>query len=351
MIQQSIGRLVEGHELSAAEVDGSLEEIISGRATSAQVAGFLVALRGKGETADELAAFASTFRRHSLKIHPVVSGRLVDTCGTGGDGAGTFNVSTVSAIVASGAGVYIAKHGNRSVTGKCGSADLLESLGFNLGVEPARVKDSIEQVGIGFMFAPTFHPAMKQVIPVRRELGIRTIFNLMGPLMNPAGADSQLLGVYSPPLTAKVAHALLKLGTKEAIVVHALEGMDEISVTGKTLVSWLRDGQITSHEYAPRDFAMGSSQGAALGVSSPEESARVTLDILGGADRAAGRVDMVLANAAAAIILAGLAGSFAEAVPIARRSIESGAAQRKLEGLIRMSGGSMERLEKHAASQ
>jgi anthranilate phosphoribosyltransferase len=201
------------------------------------------------------------------------------------------------------------------------------------------------------MFAPTFHPAMKQVIPIRRELGIRTIFNLMGPLMNPAGADSQLLGVYSAPLTAKVAQALLKLGTKEAMVVHALEGMDEISVTGNTLVSWLRDGRITTREYAPGDFAMGRSQGAAPRVSSPEESARVTLDILGGADKAAGRVDMVLANAAAAIILAGLAGSFAEAVPMARSSIESGAAQRKLEGLIRMSGGSMERLEKYAAPQ
>jgi anthranilate phosphoribosyltransferase len=351
VIQQSIARLVEGHELTAGEVDSALEEIISEKATPAQVAGFLVALRGKGETSDELAAFASTFRRHSLLIHPVVSGRLVDTCGTGGDGAGTFNVSTVSAIVASGAGVYVAKHGNRSVTGKSGSADLLETLGFNLAMEPARVKDSIEQVGIGFMFAPAFHPAMKKVGPVRKELGIRTVFNLMGPLMNPAGADCQLLGVYSSPLTAKVAQALLKLGTKEAMVVHALEGMDEISVTGNTLVSSLHEGRVTSREHSPEDFAVPASEIAALGVSSPEESATVTLDILAGADKGSGRVAMVVVNAAAAIILAGLAGSFAEAVPMARHSIESGAAQRKLEGLIRMSGGSMERVERYAASK
>jgi len=351
VIQQSIARLVEGHELTAAEADVALEEIISEKATPAQVAGFLVALRGKGETSDELAAFASTFRRHSLLIHPAVSGRLVDTCGTGGDGAGTFNVSTVSAIVASGAGVYVAKHGNRSVTGKSGSADLLEALGFDLAVEPARVKDSIEQVGIGFMFAPTFHPAMKKVGPVRKELGIRTVFNLMGPLMNPAGAECQLLGVYSSPLTVKVAQALLKLGTREAMVVHALEGLDEISVTGKTLVSSLHDGRVASREYSPEDFASPASKIAALGVSSPEESAMVTLDILAGADKGSGRVAMVLVNAAAAIVLAGLAGSFAEAVPMARDSVESGAAQKKLEGLIRMSGGNMEIVEKHAASR
>lgn len=351
MIQQAIARLVEGHELSATEVDGSLEEIISGKATPAQIAGFLVAMRGKGETADELAAFASTFRRHSLKIHPVVKGRLVDTCGTGGDGAGTLNVSTVSAIVASGAGVYVAKHGNKSVTGRSGSADLLESLGFNLGMDPARVKDSIEQVGIGFMFAPTFHPAMKQVGPVRKELAIRTIFNLMGPLMNPAGADSQLLGVYSSSLTSKVAQALQKLGSREAIVVHALEGMDEISVTGITQVSWLREGKVASREYAPGDFAIAISSVRPAGISSPEESAKVTLDILSGKEKDAARLEMVIVNAAAAIVLSGLAGTFAEAVPMARQSIESGAAQSKLEGLIRMSGGSIERLENHAATQ
>ena len=342
---------MEGHELSPLELDESLEEIIRGVASPAQVAGFLVALRGKGETADELAGFAAALRRHSKRMHPVVSGRLVDTCGTGGDGAGIFNVSTVAAIVAAGAGVFVAKHGNRSVTGKSGSADLLESLGFNLAVEPSKVEESIEQVGIGFMFAPTFHPAMKQVGPVRKELGIRTVFNLMGPLMNPAGADYQLLGVYSSSLTSKVAHALLKLGTKEAMVVHGLEGMDEISVTGRTQVSWLKGGEVTTREHAPADFALEAAATTPPRVSSPEESAGVVLDILRGGKRKDGSIELVLVNAAAAIVLGGLAQSFAEAIPIASTSIESGAAFKKLEGMIKHSGGSLEKLENHATTQ
>jgi len=326
---------VEGHELSPLELDESLEEIIRGVASPAQVAGFLVALRGKGETADELAGFAAALRRHSKRMHPVVSGRLVDTCGTGGDGAG----------------VFVAKHGNRSVTGKSGSADLLESLGFNLAVEPSKVEESIEQVGIGFMFAPTFHPAMKQVGPVRKELGIRTVFNLMGPLMNPAGADYQLLGVYSSSLTSKVAHALRKLGTKEAMVVHGLEGMDEISVTGRTQVSWLKGGEVTTREHAPADFALEAAATTPPRVSSPEESAGVVLDILRGGKRKDGSIELVLVNAAAAIVLGGLAQSFAEAIPIASTSIESGAAFKKLEGMIKHSGGSLEKLENHATTQ
>lgn len=349
MIQQSIARLVEGNNLTQEEVGGSLEEIVGGQATPAQVAGFLVALRGKGETSEELAAFASTFRSHSVRIYPSVSGRLVDTCGTGGDGAGTLNVSTVSAIVAAGAGVSIAKHGNRSVTGKSGSADLLESLGFNLAVEPSRVKESIEQVGIGFMFAPTFHPAMKQVGPIRKELGIRTVFNLMGPLMNPAGADSQLLGVYSGELTSKIAQALLTLGTKEAIVVHATEGMDEISVSGNTLVSWLRDGKVTSREYAPEDFGISRVEGRPAKVSSPEESAKMALEVLNGAGEPVAS-SLVLVNAAAAIVLGGKAGTVADALPLAKESIRSGLALKKLEGLVRMSGGDMRRLERSAAA-
>ena len=351
MIQQAIARLVEGHELTAEEVDESLEEIISGAAAPAQIAGLLVALRGKGETADDLAAFARTFRRHSLRIHPRVDGKLVDTCGTGGDGAGTFNVSTVSAVVAAGAGVYVAKHGNRSVTGKSGSADLLETLGFNLAMEPQRVEESIEQIGIGFMFAPAFHPAMKQVGPVRKELGIRTIFNLMGPLMNPAEAGCQLLGVYSSSLPPKMALALQKLGTHEAMVVHALEGMDEISVTGRTIVSSLHEGKISSHEYRPRDFDLYTPEGPAPRMSSPEEAAQVALDVLSGGVRSIWSTNMVLANAAAAIMVGGLADGFKEAIPLARTSIDSGAAQKKLEGLIRMSGGTLETLERHAAAQ
>ncbi|MDA4114471.1 MAG: anthranilate phosphoribosyltransferase, partial [Thaumarchaeota archaeon] len=222
---------------------------------------------------------------------------------------------------------------------------------FDLTMDPDNVRASIEQLGIGFLFAPTFHPAMKQVGPVRRELGIRTIFNLMGPLMNPAGADAQILGVYSQPLTLKVAQALKKLGSREAMVIHALEGMDEISVTGRTSVAWLRDGEITPHEYSPADFGVRTYPEGTMTVSSIEESARATLAILEGSDRASGRLDIVLVNAAAAIVVSGMASDFEEALPMARDSIESGAAYRKLEAMIRFSGGELKRLENHAASQ
>jgi anthranilate phosphoribosyltransferase len=303
----------------------------------------LVALRVKGESPDEIAAFASTFRGYGVKITPKVSGRLVDTCGTGGDNAGTFNVSTVAAVVAAGAGVTIAKHGNRSVTSKCGSADLLERLGFNLAMSPEKVKDSIEQQGIGFMFAPAFHPAMKQVAPVRAELGIRTIFNLMGPLINPAGADSQVIGVYSKPLALKVARALEKLGSTEAMVIHAAGGMDEISVAGKTYVAWLREGTITEHEYSPKDLGVPSYPAETMIVSSLDESAEAAVKILDGTEASSGRRDLVLVNAAAAIVVSGMASDFPDALSAARRSLESGAAYRKLEGLIRFSGGELRR--------
>lgn len=300
-----------------------------------------MALRGKGESADEIASFASAFRSHGVRIAPRVKGRLVDTCGTGGDAVKTLNVSTLSALVAAGAGVTVAKHGNRSVTSRCGSADVLERLGFNLAVDHGRVSLSIEEVGIGFMFAPSFHPAMKHVAPVRKELGIRTIFNLMGPLMNPAGADAQIVGVYSQPLATKVAHALGRLGTKEAMVIHALEGMDEISVTGKTSVAWLRGGEVTSGERSPEDFGVSRHPSGDISVSSPEESAEVTLAILNGTSRSATMVDMVLANAAAAIVVSGKADGFPDAIALARESIASGAALKKLEGLIRYSGGEL----------
>jgi len=335
--------LVEGRDLSPLEVGGVLEEIISGMASTTLISGFLVALRGKGESPEEIAAFASTFRKYGTKITPKVSGRLVDTCGKGGDGARTFNVSTLAAVVAAGAGVTIAKHGNRSVTSKCGSADLLERLGFNLTMTPQRVRESIEQIGIGFMFAPAFHPAMKKVAPVRAELGIRTIFNLMGPLINPAGADSQVIGVYSKPLALKVARALETLGSTEAMVIHAAEGMDEFSVAGKTYVAWLRGGIISEHEYSPKDFGVPAYPAETMSVSSLEESAEAALGILDGLETFTGRRDLVLMNSAAAIVVSGMSDDFPDAISAARRSIESGAAYKKLEGLIRFSGGELRR--------
>jgi len=348
LIQEAIRILVDGGDLAPEVISASLKEVVDGVATPAQVGGFLVALRKKGETVEEMTAFASALRGYSLQIHPVVKGRLIDTCGTGGDKVKTLNVSTISAFVAAGAGANVAKHGGRSVTSKSGSADLLEKLGLNLGLEPAKVRESIEKVGIGFMFAPSFHPAMRQVAPVRRELAVRTVFNLMGPLINPASADAQLLGVYSPELVPKVAAVLSRLETEEAIVVHGMEGIDEISVTGKTMVSWLKDRKTMTREFAPREFGVGPPSSGPRPVKDADEAATVALEVLDGTcPDEAGRL-MVLVNASASIVLAQKAEGFAEGVELARSSIEGGKAMKKLEETIKFSGGSMQRLEEYA---
>jgi len=346
MIQESISSLVEGRALSADQISAVVREIVEGDATPAQVSGFLTALRMKGESAEEIAAFASAVRSHGVQVRPKVNGRMVDTCGTGGDRAKTFNVSTIAAFVAAGAGVVIAKHGNRSVSSRCGSADLLERLGFNLEMEPARVRDSIEQVGIGFMFAPIFHPAMKVVAPIRKELGVRTIFNLIGPLMNPANVNAQLVGVYAPSLTSEMASALQRLGKEEAMVIHAAGGMDEISVKEKTQVSWLKEGRITTKDYKPKDFGVENMNDGSIEVSSVDEGALVALAILKGQAEAA-KTGMVVANAAAAIVLGRKARDLQEGSRLARESLESGAAEKKLEDLIRFSGGDLSRIEGH----
>jgi anthranilate phosphoribosyltransferase len=353
-MQAAIQLILDGKDLSGETISGCLKEIVDGTATPAQTAGLLVGLRKKGESVDEIAAFASTLRGYStMKDRPTVSGRMIDMCGTGGDAVKTPNVSTMSSFVAAGAGAVVAKHGGRSVTSKSGSADVLEKLGFNLAMEPARVKDSIERIGIGFMFAPAFHPAMKQVAPVRKELGVRTVFNLMGPLINPARVDAQLLGLYSATLVPQVAAVLGKLGLQEAMVVHGLEGVDEISVTGKTLVSRLKNGQILTREYAPLDF--GLVEGPLVPPASPadaEEGAMLVLSVLSGdsAERDCGRL-MVLVNSAACLVLAQKAATFAEGIELAAASIKSGRAMGKLEQMVKFSGGSLEGARERYAKQ
>lgn len=332
------------------EIVVTVREIAEGRATPAQMGAFLMALRSKGETVDEIASFASTFREYSLLIRPAVNGRVIDTCGTGGDKIKTFNVSTIAAFVAAGAGAIVAKHGNRSVSSKCGSADLLERLGTNVEMDPSKVKEAIERIGVGFMYAPAFHPAMKHVAPVRKELGVRTIFNLMGPIINPARVNAQLLGVYSADLVPKIAKVLEKLGSEEAIVIHGLEGMDEISVTGMTLVSWLKKGQILTREFSPEEFGVRRNKQARLEVSGVEDSARVAIGLLNGEVDGAAIFDMVLANSAAALVVAGKADTFSYAVEIANESLKSGAALKKLEELVRFSGGDLSRIELHATN-
>jgi anthranilate phosphoribosyltransferase len=346
LIRESIGKLVKGRSLSFEEAREAMGEIMSGGATDAQIGSFITALRMKGETIDEISALASTMREYCHRISPKVRGRLVDTCGTGGDKVDTFNVSTTAAFVVSGAEVSIAKHGNRSVTSSCGSADVLQGLGLNLAMEPRDVERSIEEVGVGFMFAPAFHPAMKNAIGPRRELGVRTVFNILGPLTNPAGASAQLLGVYDPALTKPLAESLGRLGSEEAIVVHGLDGMDEISTLGPTRLSWLRDGEVGTFNVTPRDFGVNKAKPEEIMGGGPVESAghtyRVLSDQAGAGDP---RTEIVLVNSAAGIVVAGEADELIGGMELARESIESGAAIERLRMLVKASHGDPSRLE------
>jgi anthranilate phosphoribosyltransferase len=300
----------------------------------------------KGETSNEITAFTSVMKQYCNQISPTVKGRLVDTCGTGGDKIKTFNISTTAAFVVAGADVAVAKHGNRSVTSKCGSADVLEMLGLNLSIVPEDVERAIEEVGVGFMFAPAFHPAMKYAIGPRREVGIRTVFNVLGPLTNPADANAQLLGVYDPRLTEPLANSLKSLGSEEAMVVHGLNGLDEISTIGKTRVSWLKEGNVTTREIAPEDFGIKPAKIEEIKGTTPEESAEITFKILYGClDAADPKQEIVQVNGAAAIIVAGKAEDFGYGMEVAKESIESGAAYRKLKELIKFSHGDLSKLE------
>ena len=346
MIREGIQKLIEGNSLTSVESGEIMREVMSGLATNSQTAAFLTALRMKGEAIEELIAFASVMHEQSIQIHPRFKGRLVDTCGTGGDKVKTFNVSTAAAFVIAGAGVAVAKHGNRSVTSKCGSADVLEKLGLSLSLDPQSVQDLIEKVGIGFMFAPAFHPAMKYAAEARREIGIRTVFNLLGPLSNPAGANAQLLGVYDSKLTTPLAYALGRLGCEEAIVVHGLDGLDEISTVGKTSVSWLKGGKVTELQVSPSDFGVKRADVSDLQVSSAEESLEVFFKIISGSlGINDSKMEFVLVNSAAAIILGGRADDFLGGMELALESILSGAAYGKLKALIRASGGSLSKLK------
>jgi len=353
VIKESIHKLVNGANLTYEESTASMKEIMSGSATNAQIGAFLTALRMKGETADEITAFTAVMKECCHRIHPSVKGRLVDTCGTGGDRIKTFNISTTAAFVVAGADIAVAKHGNRSVTSKCGSADVLERLGLNLNMNPEDVEKAIEEVGVGFMFAPAFHPAMKHAIGPRREVGIRTVFNVLGPLTNPADASAQLLGVYDPRLTEPLANSLKSLGCEEAMVVHGLEGLDEISTIGKTRISWLRRDEVTTREMSPKDFGVKRTKIEEIKGTTPDKSAEITFKILHGCcDANDPRREIVQVNGAAAIIAAGKAEDFGYGMELAHESIESGAAYKKLKELIKFSHGNLSKLEqletKHA---
>ena len=346
MIRESIQKMTENSDLAYEEAREVIKEIMSGQATSAQIAAFLTAIRMKGETVEEITAFAETMKQFSTRIYPHVSGRLIDTCGTGGDKIKTFNISTAAAFVVAGAGIAIAKHGNRSVTSQCGSADVLEKLGLNLDMAPEIVQRSIEQVGIGFMFAPAFHQAMKYAIGPRREMGIRTVFNVLGPLTNPACASAQLLGVYDRRLIEPLVHALQRLGCEEAMVVHGLDGLDEVSTVGKTAIASLRDGEVKLMTTVPRDFGVRQARIDEIKGTTPEESAETLFKILNGNCAADDpKRDVVLVNAAAGTIVGGKAGNFGCGMDLSRKSLESGAAYEKLKALVKASGGNLEKIE------
>ena len=346
MIREGIQKLIEGYSLTSGESGEIMREVMSGKATNSQTAAFLTALRMKGEAVEELIAFACVMREHSSQIHPHVEGRLVDTCGTGGDRIKTFNVSTAAAFVIAGAGVVVAKHGNRAVTSKCGSADVLENLGLSLHLEPKAVERIIENVGVGFMFAPAFHPAMMYASEPRREIGIRTVFNLLGPLTNPACANAQLLGVYDAKLTATMAYALQRLGCEEAMVVNGIDGLDEVSTLGKTAIAHLRNGEVCELEVSPDDFGVKTACVYDLRVTTLEESTETLFKILSGnLTHGDPKMEFVFVNSTLGIMVGGKAKDFEEGMEIARESIECGKAYAKLKDLIKASGGTLSKLE------
>jgi anthranilate phosphoribosyltransferase len=334
MIQQAIQKLLDGHDLGREEAREVMNEIMGGESTPAQISGFLVALRAKGETADEIAGCAEAMRSHVLAVQPNRAD-VVDVVGTGGDGARTFNISTTAAVVAAAAGAAVAKHGNRAVSSVSGSADVLEALGFTLEQAPERIAESIDTLGFGFMFAPLHHPAMRHAAPVRRELGTRTIFNVLGPLTNPAGARAGVFGVYAPDVARTVADALAVLDSKRAFVVHGAHGVDELSPAGPNLVFEVAEGEVRERVVDPRDFGIEQCDPAELAGGTPEDNARTTRDVVAGA-RGAKR-DAVVLNAAGAIAAGGHAADLLEGLALAEEAIDSGRAAARLEELAAFS--------------
>ncbi|MBW1896772.1 MAG: anthranilate phosphoribosyltransferase [Deltaproteobacteria bacterium] len=344
MLKQAIQKVVDGVNLSEEEMEGAMDVIMSGEGTPAQIGAFITALRLKGETVEEITAAARVMRRKATRIRSndsmVTMDRddinldyetIVDTCGTGGDGTNTFNVSTTTAFVVAGCGLRVAKHGNRSVSSLCGSADVIEHLGVKLDVPATVVEKCLNEVGIGFLFAPALHGAMKHAIGPRREIGIRTIFNILGPLTNPAGANVQVLGVYKKELTPVLAEVLNKLGSRSAFVVYGEGSFDEISITGKTQVSELKNGQVETYAIEPEDFGFQRAQLNDIKGGDADKNARIVLGVLQGEPGA--RREMVLLNAAAALIAAGRAADFPAGIAQAAEAIDSGQAMEKLEAM------------------
>jgi len=323
--------LIDKRDLAKDEMLDIMHQIMTGQLTPVQIAGILVALRAKGETVTELAAAAQVMRELATKVPLSADEHLVDTCGTGGDGAHTFNISTASAVVAAAAGVKVAKHGGRSVSSTCGSADVLEALGVNVNLTPEQMAQCVTETGVGFMFAPNYHSAMRHAAPVRRELGVRTLFNLLGPMTNPAGAKNQVMGVFSRDLVGKLSRVLKELGSRHVLVVHAADGLDEISLGGDTYVSELREGEVSEYTLNPQQFGLDICSSEKLAVHNIDEAKAMINSVFDNQDGPA--KDIVCLNAGAAIYVGNGASTLAEGIAKARGAIESGAAKAKLEAL------------------
>lgn len=333
MIQQAIETVVAGDNLNTEQAAAAMEQIMTGEATPAQFGALVTALRIKGETVDEIVGMASVMRQKSLGV--AVDGIIVDTCGTGGDSSGSFNISTTAAFVAAGAGARVAKHGNRAMSGSTGSADVLEALGVKITLTPGSVATCIKRTGFGFMFAQGFHPSMRFAAAPRREIGIRTVFNILGPLTNPAGADRQVIGVADPTVARRMAEALGRLGSYHALVVHGNDGLDELSISAPSSVWSLRDGEVAEYQVTPEEMGFRRADPAAIRADSPEYSAAMARAVLSG-ESGAPR-DVVLMNAAAALLAAGVADTLTDGVELAARSIDHGRALASLDALIELS--------------
>jgi len=332
---QTLTHLIERQDLPFAEMRTLMQHIMGGNFTTAQIAAVLVALRMKGETVEEIAAAAEVMRELSSRVEATHTDHLVDTCGTGGDGAQTFNISTASALVAAAAGAHVAKHGGRSVSSTCGSADVLEKLGVNVSLTPQQVAHCVDSIGVGFMFAPNHHSAMKYAAPVRKELGVRTLFNMLGPLTNPAGAPNQVIGVFNRTLTGKLAKVLDSLGSRHVLVVHGSDGMDEISISAPTFVAELKDGKVHEYSIQPEQFGLKPAPLNAIQVGNADEAKDMLLAVLD--NRPGPARDIVQLNAGAAVYVAGKADSLEQGIQKADDLITSGAAKNKLHQLVEIS--------------
>jgi len=340
VFKEAFEHVLNGRDLSHADMLSLMQQVMSGELTPAQIAGFIIALKVKGESIDEITAAATVMRQLSTKVEIVDNTHLIDTCGTGGDGIQTFNVSTCAAFVAAAAGAKVAKHGGRSVSSTCGSADVLEALGVNVNLTPEQVANCVDEIGIGFMFAPNHHSAMKHAAPVRRELGVRTIFNLLGPLTNPANAKRQVMGVFSKDLTLKLAKVLQNLGAEHVLVVHGADGLDEISFTGDTFIAELKDGKVTEYTVNPTQFGLKIHALKSIRVENAAQSKAMILDVLdgkAGAGTQSAAREIVLLNAGAAIYVAGLQPSIHAGIEHAAQVIDNGLAKQKLDELVRLS--------------